>query len=119
MRPHGGALGGPPHEQYLFWSVDAGFELWVSDDLPLPRFAWTGEQTTFHMDAAQFINLRIIRWHWRGTDFGIGADPADALLRQAPAGYQLKWVDAKAEGWVVTPRPRICAYCRGSPHPDP
>jgi hypothetical protein len=49
---------GPAHEQYRFGSVDGGFELWVSDDLPLLRLAWTGEQTTFRMDAAQFTNLR-------------------------------------------------------------
>jgi glycogen debranching enzyme len=26
------------------------------------------------------------------------------LLRQGAAGYQLTWMDAKVEGWVVTPR---------------
>jgi predicted glycogen debranching enzyme len=48
--------------------------------------------------------IDIIRWHLRGADFGIGADPADGLLRQGAAGYQLTWMDAKVEGWVVTPR---------------
>jgi predicted glycogen debranching enzyme len=42
--------------------------------------------------------------HLRGTDFGIGVDPADGLLRQGKEGYQLTWMDAKVEGWVVTPR---------------
>ena len=40
----------------------------------------------------------------RGTRFGIGVDPADGLLRQGAAGYQLTWMDAKVEDWVVTPR---------------
>src|SRR5262249_1937821 len=28
----------------------------------------------------------------------------DGLLRQGAAGYQLTWMDAKVDGWVVTPR---------------
>src|SRR5437764_13932394 len=40
----------------------------------------------------------------RGTLVGIGVDPADGLLRQGEAGYQLTWMDAKVDDWVVTPR---------------
>jgi glycogen debranching enzyme len=39
-----------------------------------------------------------------GTRFGIGVDRADGLLRQGEEGYQLTWMDAKVDGWVVTPR---------------
>ncbi len=46
----------------------------------------------------------IIDWHLQGTDFGIAVDPADGLLRQGAAGYQLTWMDAKVGEWVVTPR---------------
>ncbi|HZF68910.1 MAG TPA: amylo-alpha-1,6-glucosidase [Gemmatirosa sp.] len=42
--------------------------------------------------------------HVAGTKFGIGVDPADGLLRQGAEGYQLTWMDAKCDGWVVTPR---------------
>jgi predicted glycogen debranching enzyme len=42
--------------------------------------------------------------HVAGTRFGIGVDPADGLLRQGAEGYQLTWMDAKCDGWVVTPR---------------
>ncbi len=42
--------------------------------------------------------------HLRGTRFGIGVDGRDGLLRQGEEGYQLTWMDAKCEGWVVTPR---------------
>jgi predicted glycogen debranching enzyme len=48
--------------------------------------------------------IEIIEYHNRGTDFGIGADPSDALLRQGADGYQLTWMDAKVDDWVVTPR---------------
>ncbi|MEY2430142.1 MAG: hypothetical protein QOJ40_3027 [Verrucomicrobiota bacterium] len=48
--------------------------------------------------------LDIVEHHARGTRFGIGVDPKDGLLRQGEAGYQLTWMDAKVDGWVVTPR---------------
>jgi predicted glycogen debranching enzyme len=47
---------------------------------------------------------RIIDCHVRGTRFGIGIDPADGLLTQGADGYQLTWMDAKVDDWVVTPR---------------
>jgi predicted glycogen debranching enzyme len=40
----------------------------------------------------------------RGTRFGIGVDPRDGLFSQGQEGYQLTWMDAKVEDWVVTPR---------------
>ncbi len=46
----------------------------------------------------------IVQHHLLGTRFGIGVDPADGLLRQGEEGYQLTWMDAKVDGWVVTPR---------------
>ena len=46
----------------------------------------------------------IVEHHLRGTRFGIGVDPADGLLRQGAPGYQLTWMDAKCDDWVVTPR---------------
>jgi predicted glycogen debranching enzyme len=48
--------------------------------------------------------LDIVDHHVRGTHFGIGVDPKDGLLRQGAEGYQLTWMDAKVDGWVVTPR---------------
>jgi predicted glycogen debranching enzyme len=48
--------------------------------------------------------LDILDHHRRGTDFGIGVDPADHLLKQGADGYQLTWMDAKVGDWVVTPR---------------
>jgi len=46
----------------------------------------------------------VVEYHLRGTAFGIGVDARDGLLRQGQDGYQLTWMDAKVEGWVVTPR---------------
>ncbi len=46
----------------------------------------------------------IVDRHVAGTRFGIGLDHADGLLRQGAEDYQLTWMDAKVEGWVVTPR---------------
>ncbi|HSK10384.1 MAG TPA: amylo-alpha-1,6-glucosidase [Vicinamibacterales bacterium] len=48
--------------------------------------------------------LESVDWHTRGTHFGIRADPGDGLLVQGAEGYQLTWMDAKVEDWVVTPR---------------
>jgi predicted glycogen debranching enzyme len=46
----------------------------------------------------------IAQHHLRGTRFNIGVDASDGLLRQGMEGYQLTWMDAKVDGWVVTPR---------------
>ena len=46
----------------------------------------------------------IIDHHVRGTEFNIHVDPSDGLLAQGADGYQLTWMDAKVDGWVVTPR---------------
>jgi predicted glycogen debranching enzyme len=46
----------------------------------------------------------IVAAHIKGTHFGIRVDPADGLLTQGQDGVQLTWMDAKCDGWVVTPR---------------
>jgi predicted glycogen debranching enzyme len=46
----------------------------------------------------------VVRCHLEGTRFGIHVDPKDGLLVQGADGYQLTWMDAKCDGWVVTPR---------------
>ena len=50
------------------------------------------------------VLLDIAEHHLQGTRFGIAVDPQDGLLRQGADGYQLTWMDAKVDGWVVTPR---------------
>jgi predicted glycogen debranching enzyme len=62
----------------------------------------TGDVTTVRMLLP--ILVGIVERHLGGTRFGIGVDPADGLLRQGAEGYQLTWMDAKVDDWVVTPR---------------
>lgn len=62
----------------------------------------TGDRAT--LEAIVPVLRGIADAHLRGTRFGIGVDPSDGLLRQGAEGYQLTWMDAKVDGWVVTPR---------------
>lgn len=50
------------------------------------------------------ILAEVVEHHLKGTRFNIRVDPADGLLAAAAEGYQLTWMDAKVDGWVVTPR---------------
>jgi predicted glycogen debranching enzyme len=62
----------------------------------------TGDRATLQLLLPKLGD--VIERHWRGTRFGIGADPRDGLLRQGAQGYPLTWMDAKVGDWVVTPR---------------
>jgi predicted glycogen debranching enzyme len=62
----------------------------------------TGDYDTLRHLLPTFV--RIVRCHVQGTRFGIGVDEADGLLRQGADGFQLTWMDAKVDDWVVTPR---------------
>ncbi len=46
----------------------------------------------------------IVAHYLQGTRFNIGVDAKDGLVAAAADGYQLTWMDAKVDGWVVTPR---------------
>lgn len=62
----------------------------------------TGDRATLRLILPKLAE--IVERHMCGTKFGIGMDPEDALLKQGQAGYQLTWMDAKVDDWVVTPR---------------
>jgi predicted glycogen debranching enzyme len=62
----------------------------------------TGDRATLRLLLP--VLRQIADAHLRGTRFGIGVDPEDGLLRQGAPGYQLTWMDAKVDDWVVTPR---------------
>ena len=64
--------------------------------------AVTGDRTTLRLILPKLIE--ILDRHLEGTRFHIGVDPRDGLLHQGAEGYQLTWMDAKVENWVVTPR---------------
>src|SRR5205809_2357515 len=63
---------------------------------------YTDDRTTLHLLLPVLID--IAEHHLRGTGFNIHVDPSDGLLAQGTEGYQLTWMDAKMDGWVVTPR---------------
>jgi predicted glycogen debranching enzyme len=62
----------------------------------------TGDRVT--LTGLMPVLRSIVDHHLRGTKFGIGVDARDGLLRQGAEGYQLTWMDAKVDDWVVTPR---------------
>jgi len=62
----------------------------------------TGDRETLRV---VFPRLKsVVDSHLRGTRYNIRVDAADGLLAQGEEGYQLTWMDAKCDGWVVTPR---------------
>ena len=85
--------------QGLYHTADA--TLWMFE--AMDRYvAATGDRVTLRALLPRFEE--VIEHHRRGTHFGIAVDPDDGLLRQGAEGYQLTWMDAKVDGWVVTPR---------------
>ena len=62
----------------------------------------TDDRSTLRQVLPKLVS--IFEHHLNGTLFGIGMDPADGLIKQGQEGYQLTWMDAKVEDWVVTPR---------------
>jgi predicted glycogen debranching enzyme len=90
--PEGGMKG-------LYHTADA--TLWFFH--AIDRYvAITGDRVTLEVLLPRLLD--IVEHHLRGTRFGIGVDPKDGLLRQGAPGYQLTWMDAKVDDWVVTPR---------------
>jgi predicted glycogen debranching enzyme len=83
----------------LYHTADASLWYFHAVERYLRR---TGDLATLRLILPRLIE--IAEHHLRGTRFGIGVDPADGLLRQGEEGYQLTWMDAKVDGWVVTPR---------------
>lgn len=85
--------------QALYHTVDA--TLWFFH--ALDRYTLRSGDDTLVPEL--FPALReVVRHHVQGTHYGIGMDAEDGLLRAAADGYQLTWMDAKMDGWVVTPR---------------
>lgn len=86
-------------EAPIYNSVDATLWLFRAIDRYL---AATGD---WSLVKELFPALReCIEWHVRGTEYGIGVDPADGLLHAGAPNVQLTWMDAKVDDWVVTPR---------------
>lgn len=75
--------------------------LWLA--VALERYAAASGDLEFVREALPQLR-GLLRWHLRGTDHGVRADPADGLLLAGETGAQLTWMDVKIEDWVVTPR---------------
>jgi predicted glycogen debranching enzyme len=65
-------------------------------------FQLTGDWATVQLLVPKLDDS--VNHHLKGTRFNIGVDPKDGLLRQGIDNYALTWMDAKCDGWVVTPR---------------
>jgi predicted glycogen debranching enzyme len=87
------------HDEGLYHTADA--TLWFFH--ALARYLSASQDPILLPQILQQLD-EIIDYHLRGTDFGIHVDPNDGLLIQGAEGYQLTWMDAKVDGWVVTPR---------------
>jgi predicted glycogen debranching enzyme len=86
-------------QEGLYHTADA--TLWFFH--ALDRYlAYTSDRETLRLLLPTL--KQIVDAHVEGTDFGIGMDPADGLLREGKEGFALTWMDALCEGWVVTPR---------------
>jgi predicted glycogen debranching enzyme len=83
----------------LYNTADA--TLWYFHALERYLAATNDRETLRHLLP---VLLDVVQHHLVGTQFGIGVDGADGLLRQGSHGYQLTWMDAKVGDWVVTPR---------------
>jgi predicted glycogen debranching enzyme len=85
--------------QGLYHTADA--TLWFFH--ALDRYLeYTNDRDTLRHILPKLVD--IAEHHLHGTRFGIAVDPQDGLLRQGAENYQLTWMDAKVDNWVVTPR---------------
>ena len=83
----------------LYHTVDA--TLWYFH--ALDRYVSTTEDRDTLMMLYPLLK-DVVHRHRVGTHFNIGVDRQDGLLQAGAPGYQLTWMDAKVEDWVVTPR---------------
>ncbi len=86
-------------QEGLYHTADA--TLWFFH--ALDRYlSYTGDRGTLRQILPRLEE--IVAAHRGGTRFGIRVDPADGLLMQGHESLPLTWMDAKCDGWVVTPR---------------
>jgi predicted glycogen debranching enzyme len=83
----------------LYHTADATFWYFHAIDR---YYQHTGDKET--LEQLFPVLKSIVDHHIRGTHFGIFMDPRDGLIRAAAEGFQLTWMDAKVDEWVVTPR---------------
>ncbi len=87
------------HKEGLYHTADATVWFFHAIDRYLEI---TGDRAILRLALPKLLD--IVDHHLRGTQFNIHVDPRDGLLVQGAPGYQLTWMDAKVDDWVVTPR---------------
>lgn len=65
-------------------------------------YIYTGDP--YYIQNSMGAMKEIIDSYVSGTDFNIKMDASDSLITQGGPGVQLTWMDAKVDGFVVTPR---------------
>jgi predicted glycogen debranching enzyme len=85
-------------QEGLYHTADA--TLWFFH--ALDRYLSTTDDREVLMDLLPALD-HVVACHRAGTRFGIGA-AADGLITQGDPTLPLTWMDAKVDGWVVTPR---------------
>ncbi len=68
------------------------------------QYLHASNDTERYLDALAPACAEIIEAHTEGTDYKIGMDPADWLVRAGDERTQLTWMDAKRDGVCFTPR---------------
>ncbi|OPX82567.1 MAG: Amylo-alpha-1,6-glucosidase [Pelotomaculum sp. PtaB.Bin013] len=86
-------------EAPLYNTVDAS--LWYFQAV-YKYLVYTGDLEFIHEQIYPVLK-EIIHWYINGTDYNIFMDE-DGLLNAGTPDVQLTWMDAKVDGWVVTPR---------------
>ena len=90
----------PEHgKEGLYHTADATLWFFHAIDRYL---AYTRDRATLRLLLPRLVD--IADKHVAGTDFGIGVDEHDGLLRQGAPTFALTWMDAKVGDLVVTPR---------------
>jgi predicted glycogen debranching enzyme len=87
--------GGKP----LYHGVDTS--LWYVNAV-YQYLQYTGDIETIRQSLLDGV-LQIIHWYSEGTTLGIHAE-VDGLLETNQPGVPTTWMNAQADGWVVTPR---------------
>ena len=87
--------GGPP----VYNGVDSS--LWFINAV-YQYLQYTGDIDTIRRQLLDAV-MQIIHWYREGTTLGIRAD-VDGLLETNQPGTPTTWMNAQADGWVVTPR---------------
>jgi predicted glycogen debranching enzyme len=87
------------HKEGLYHTADATLWFFHAIDRYLEI---TGDRAILRLALPKLLD--IVDRHVHGTRFNIHVDREDGLLIQGAQGYQLTWMDAKVDDWVVTPR---------------